>query len=212
MMRVLSIAAIAVFWAGVALAVELLPCPDCKVMVSPRAFMCPKCGCRGDVISDFAKELASRPKPKVPDGVVRADFGKSKCDALPVRMEDGLFIVMPLEKVLDVETLEFTFATTNLTIGYSIPEVALNQPLIRFPIAETNLLFAAANTNVCSTLAEPNPVVLSSATGWMSIQPKALKNHGKLLLQIKKGQDVQLPPKAHPYYRFLAEKWSRKGK
>lgn len=192
-------------------AANLLPCPDCGHKVSSYALMCPSCGCKGERIEKHAKELESKPKPKIPDRIVRADFGKSKCDALPVRMEDGLFVVMPLEKVLDVETLEFTFATTNLTIGYSVPEVALNQPLIRFPITETNLLFAAASTNVCSTIAETNPVLLSSATGWQAIQPKALKNHGKLLLKIKAGEDAQLPPKAHPYYKFLADKWSRKG-
>ena len=192
-------------------AASLVPCPDCAHKVSPFALMCPNCGCKGERIENYVKELAAKPKPKIPDRIVRADFGQSTCDALPVRMEDGLFVVMPLEKVLDVETLEFSFASTNRTIGYSIPQVALNQPLIRFPITETNLLFAAANTNVCSTLAETNPIVLTAATGWQDIQPKALKNHGKLLLRIKAGEDVQLPPKANPYYKFLADKWSRKG-
>lgn len=39
-------------WAGALGAAELLPCPDCGRQVSPRALMCPQCGCRGDVIGN----------------------------------------------------------------------------------------------------------------------------------------------------------------
>lgn len=193
-------------------ATALIPCPDCGQSVSRRAFMCPRCGCRGEVIEAAAKLLDSKPKPKVPDSVVRADFGRDVCDALPVKMSDGLFVVLPLEKVLNIETLVFSFASTNATISYSIPEVAVDQPIIRFPITETNLLFAAATTNICSTLATPSRVDVSKVAGWQPIQPKALKNHGKIILKIKEGEDVRLPPKAHPYYKALAERWSKKGK
>lgn len=193
-------------------ATALIPCPDCGQSVSHRAFMCPRCGCRGEVIEATAKLLDSKPKPKVLDSVVRADFGRDVCDALPVKMSDGLFVVLPLEKVLNIETLVFSFASTNATINYSTPEVAVNQPIIRFPITETNLLFAAATTNICSTLAMQPSVNVSEVTDWQAIQPKALKNHGKILLKIKAGEDVKLPPKAHPYYKALAERWSKKGK
>lgn len=174
--------------------------------------MCPRCGCRGEVIEAAAKLLDSKPKPKVPDSVVRADFGRDVCNALPVKMSDGLFVVLPLEKVLNIETLVFSFASTNATISYSIPEVAVDQPIIRFPITETNLLFAVATTNISSTLATPPSVVVSEVTDWQPIQPKALKNHGKILLKIKAGEDVKLPLKAHPYYKALAERWAKKGK
>lgn len=193
-------------------ATALIPCPDCGQSVSRRAFMCPRCGCRSEVIEAAAKLLDSKPKPRIPDSVVRADFGRDVCDALPVKMSDGLFVVLPLEKVLDIETLVFSFVSTNVTISYSIPEVAVDQPIIRFPITETNLLFAAATTNICSTLATPPRVDVSEVKDWQTIQPKALKNHGKILLKIKAGEDVKLPPKAHPYYKALAERWSRKGK
>lgn len=198
--------------AAASAAAALIPCPDCGQSVSCRAFMCPRCGCRGEVIEAAAKLIDSKPKPRIPDGVIRADFGRDKCDALPVKMSDGLFVVLPLEKVLNIETLVFSFASTNVTISYSIPEVAIDQPIIRFPITETNLLFAAATTNICSTLATPPRVNVSEVTDWQSIQPKALKNHGKILLRIKAGEDVRLPPKAHPYYKALAERWSKKGK
>ena len=192
-------------------ATALIPCPDCGQSVSRRAFMCPRCGCCGEAIGTAAKLIDSKPKPRIPDGIVRADFGRDKCDALPVKMADGLFVVLPLEKVLNIETLVFSFASTNATINYSIPEVAVDQPIIRFPITETNLLFAAATTNICSTLATPSRVDVSKVAGWQPIQPKALKNHGKILLKIKAGEDVKLPPKAHPYYKALAERWSKKG-
>lgn len=190
---------------------RLMLCPDCGKEVSKRAMMCPACGCEGAIIKAVAKELESKPKPKIPDRVVRANIGREVYDALPVKMTDGLFVVLPLEKVLDIETLEFSFVSTNATINYSIPEVAIDQPIIRFPITETNLLFATAETNVCSELATPVEVKLSSASGWQEIQPRALKNHGKTLLRIKAGEDVKLPPKAHPFYKTLEGRWSRKG-
>lgn len=192
-------------------ATALIPCPDCGHSVSRRAFMCPRCGCRGEVIEAAAKLIDSKPKPRIPDSIVRADFGRDKCDALPVKMSDGLFIVLPLEKVLNIETLVFSFVSTNVTINYSTPEVAVNQPIIRFPITETNLLFASVATNVCSSLAKPTAVKISDVTGWQAIQPKALKSHGKILLKIKAGEDAKLPPKAHPYYKELADRWSKKG-
>ena len=202
---------LALAWFAAMATTVLISCPDCGQSVSRRAFMCPRCGCRGEVIEASAKLLDSKPKPRIPDSFVRADFGSDVCDALPVKMSDGLFVVLPLEKVLNIETLVFSFVSTNATIGYSIPEVAVDQPIIRFPITETNLLFAAATTNICSTLAMPTKVKVSEVTDWQPIQPKALKNHGKILLKIKAGEDVKLPPKAHPYYKELAERWSKKG-
>lgn len=190
----------------------LMPCPDCAKMVSKRALMCPHCGCDGKVIKAAVKELAVKAKPKEPDRMVLADFGRTKYEALPVKMDGGLYVVMPLEKVLEVETLVFSFVSTNITISYSVPEVALDQPMIRFPITETNLLFTAVgNAKVQSELATPNEVKVVSASGWQAIQPKALKNHGRILLKIKAGEGAKLPPTAHPFYKKLADRWSRKG-
>jgi len=205
----------ALSFAGLSAAAEapkLIPCPDCGRSVSRRALMCPGCGCRGEVIEQAAKEAAAKPKPKEPDRMVRADFGKATCEALPVKMDGGGYVVLPLEKVLDIETLVFSFVSTNQTIGYDVPEVALDLPLVRFPIAETNLVFASAETNVWSELSEPHDVKPSDAAGWQAVQPRALKNHGKILLKIRAGEDAKLPPKAHPFYKQLADRWSGKGK
>jgi len=127
-------------------------------------------------------------------------------------MDGSGYVVLPLEKVLDLETLVFSFVSTNQTIGYGVPEVALDLPLVRFPIAETNLVFASAETNVWSELAEPHGVRPCEAASWQAVQPRALKNHGKILLKIRAGEDAKLPPKAHPFYKQLADRWSGKGK
>jgi hypothetical protein len=193
---------------------KLMPCPDCGQSVSKRALMCPKCGCKGDVIEQVAKDMQKKINPKnnkPHDSWVVADIGVDSFRALPVRMNDGKFVVMPLEKTFGLETLVFSYATTNLTISYGSPEVATDAPLIRFPISCTNLQFAAATTNVYSELADSKSVKISDAFNWLKIQPKALKNHGRILLDIKEGKDVRLPKTAHPYYKILESKWKKKG-
>lgn len=190
---------------------SLIPCPDCSRQVSKRALMCPGCGCKGSVIEKAAKTLQSKPKPKPLDRWVKADFGKTAVRALPVQMDDGAFVVLPLENTFGLETLVFSYATTNTTIAYGVPEVALNRPIVRFPIAVTNLQFATVYTNVTSRLMEPADVKISDVSGWQAVQPKALKNHGNILLRIKAGEPVKLPPRAHPYYRLLESKWKMKG-
>lgn len=188
-----------------------MPCPDCGQNVSKRALMCPKCGCKGEIIEREAKELKTKPRPKPLDRWVDADLGEDSFRALPVRMDDENFIVIPLEKTFNLETLTFSYATTNLTISYGIPEVAVDAPLVRFPISCTNLQFAAATTNVYSELADSKLVKISDVSRWLKVQPKALKNHGRILLDIKEGKDVRLPKTAHPYYKILESKWKKKG-
>lgn len=190
---------------------NLMPCPDCGYEVSKRALMCPKCGCKGDIIESAAKKLDLKDKPKPLDRWVDADLGEDSFRALPVRMDDENFIVIPLEKTFNLKTLTFSYASTNLTISYGIPEVAVDAPLVRFPISCTNLQFAAATTNVYSELADSKLVKISDVSNWLKVQPKALKNHGRILLDIKQGKDVRLPKTAHPYYKILESKWKKKG-
>jgi hypothetical protein len=190
---------------------KLMPCPDCGQNVSKRALMCPKCGCKGEIIERVAKELKTKAKPKPLDRWVNADLGEDSFRALPVRMDDDNFIVIPLEKTFNLKTLTFSYASTNLTITYGIPEVAVDAPLVRFPISCTNLQFAAATTNVYSELADSKLVKISDVSRWLKVQPKALKNHGRILLDIKQGKDVRLPKTAHPYYKILESKWKKKG-
>jgi hypothetical protein len=186
-------------------------CPDCGHDVSERALMCPKCGCKGEVIEQVAKKLKARQKAKPLDSWVVADTGGDTFCALPVRMDAGNFIVLPLEKTFGLETLVCSYASTNLMISYGIPEVAIDMPLVRFPISCTNLQFAAAATNVYSELSDSKCVKVSDASSWLKIQPKALKNHGRILLDIKQGKDVRLPKNAHSFYKILESKWKKEG-
>lgn len=190
---------------------NLMPCPDCGYEVSKRALMCLKCGCKGDIIESAAKKLDLKDKPKPLDRWVDADLGEDSFRALPVRMGDENFVVIPLEKTFNLKTLTFSYASTNLTISYGIPEVAVDAPLVRFPISCTNFQFAAATTNVYSELADSKSVKISDVSNWLKVQPKALKNHGRILLDIKQGKDVRLPKTAHPYYKILESKWKKKG-
>lgn len=190
---------------------NLMPCPDCGYEVSKRALMCPKCGCKGDIIESAAKKLDLKDKPKPLDPWVDADLGEDSFRALPVRMDDENFVVIPLEKTFNLETLTFSYVSTNLTISYGIPEVAVDAPLVRFPVSCTNLQFAAATTNVYSEIADSKLVKISDVSNWLKVQPKALKNHGRILLDIKQGKDVRLPKTVHPYYKILESKWKKKG-
>ena len=56
-------------------------------------------------------------------------------------MADGLFAVAPLEFLLTTDSVSLSFTTTNTPIAYLMPEVAVNVPLVRFPITNTNLAF-----------------------------------------------------------------------
>ena len=191
--------------------VKLIPCPDCGHDVSKRALMCPKCGCKGEIIERVAMEWKTKPRPKPLDRWVVADSGRDKFKALPVRINEGNFVILPLETTFGLETLSFSYASTNLTISYGIPEVAANLPIVRFPIPCTNFQFAAVTTNVYSELADSKTVKISDVSNWLKVQPKALKNHGRILLDIKEGKDVRLPKTAHPYYKILESKWKKKG-
>ena len=75
-------------------------------------------------------------------------------------------------------------------------------------ITATNLLFATAETNICSELA-PAAVKLGEAVEWQTVQPRALKNHGKILLKVKAGEEAHLPSTAHPFYKLLEERFRK---
>ena len=102
----------------------LIDCPDCGKQVSRRALMCPACGCKGVVIEETAKELTLKPRPKVPDKCLRANF----CDrievAKPVVMDGRRYAVLDFEKVIGLNTLVFMFASTNTTVAYGKPQLA----------------------------------------------------------------------------------------
>ena len=123
------------------LAAPLVPCPDCGRQVSSRALMCPACGCPGDAIAACTSPSPNEQTPAAPepDRLLRLEVDQRTAFALPVRMPDGLFALAPLDAILGAETVTLAFLSTNTTIAYAMPEVAVSAPLVRFPITETNL-------------------------------------------------------------------------
>ena len=120
---------------------RLMPCPDCGRAVSKRALMCPGCGLKGEIIAEEAAKLAKAEEPPPPDDRIVADFGDRKDEATPVMFGAKPFAVMPLEKLVGLKTLTFSFASTNAPINYASIELADQMPLVRFGITETNLIF-----------------------------------------------------------------------
>lgn len=154
--------------ASVLLAVGLIACPDCGREVSPRALMCPGCGCRGEVI---AEEAAKREQAEVvePDKFIRADFGDRIEIARPVIMDGAHYAVIDFEKVVGLDTLVLLFASTNAPVAYGKPQLAKSVPVMRFPITETNFVFTTEiDTNV-----------------WMTIQPRDLRNREKMSARLE---------------------------
>ena len=151
-------------WGG-----TLMPCPDCGREVSKRALMCPNCGCKGEVIAAEAARLAKAEEPPPPDDAILADFGDRKERATPVMFGEKPYAVLPLEKLVGLKTMTFSFVSTNAPINYASIEVAGTMPLVRFGITETNLLFKA-EADVA-----PNQE-------WQKISPMRLKRDaGKML-------------------------------
>ena len=122
---------------------ELVNCPDCSKPVSSRAVFCPSCGCPGEAIAEAADNSA-RDNVKTPDRLIKIESDGRAGFAFPVEMADGLFAVAPLEFLLSADSVSLSFISTNTPIAYLMPEVAVNAPLVRFPITETNLAYWCA--------------------------------------------------------------------
>lgn len=149
---------------------RLMPCPDCCGAVSKRALMCPGCGLKGEIIAEEAARLAKAEEPPPPDDRIVADFGDRKGEAMPVMFGEKPFAVMPLEKLVGLKTLTFSFASTNAPINYASIELADPMPLVRFGITETNLLFKA-EADVAPTQT------------WTRIPPMKLKRDAAKILE-----------------------------
>ena len=148
----------------------LIPCPDCGREVSKRALMCPNCGCKGEVIAEEAARLAKAEEPLPPDDAILADFGDRKERATPVMFGEKPYAVLPLDKLVGLKTMTFSFVSTNAPINYASIEVAGTMPLVRFGISETNLLFKA-EADVA-----PNQE-------WQKISPMRLKRDAEKMLK-----------------------------
>ena len=87
MTYILTVAATVLAVAALADESRLMPCPDCGKIVSKLAFMCPNCGCKGEVIAEAAKSI-----PEVATGdVLDVDCGTCAAHALPVEMSGNIW-------------------------------------------------------------------------------------------------------------------------
>ena len=155
---------------GGLLAASLMLCPDCGRAVSKRALMCPNCGCKGEVIAEEVARLAKAEEPPPPDDAILADFGDRTARATPVMFGEKPYAVLPLEKLVGLKTMTFSFVSTNAPINYASIEVANALPLVRFGISETNLLF--------KTEADVAP-----NQEWQKISPMRLKRDAEKMLK-----------------------------
>ena len=191
----------------------LMPCPDCGREVSRRALMCPGCGLKGEVI---AKVAATLPMPRIGD-VLDVDCGGKSVCALPVEMDGRRFAVLPLDPVLGASHLKLSFG--GRPVEWTIPELAVDAPVVRLQVAATNMTYWTVGGNfvfdgarVKSTGSEVASVVspLVSTNGfalagreWEVLQPRQMKNHGRLVLKLLKGEPCDLPQNTHPCFGMI---------
>jgi hypothetical protein len=166
-----------------ALTIDLIPCPDCKRSVSPRASFCPNCGCPEKAIAEQARGTLNRDSRK-PDKLLRVESdGKRTEIAFPVEMADGLFAIASLNTILAADTVTLSFLTTNSPVAYGLPEVAIDVPLVRFPISETNLQFWC----VASQSSEVAGFFDFSQTSGSSF---SIEPTGRTLAEVSKGTNI----------------------
>ena len=191
----------------------MIPCPDCGRDVSRRALMCPNCGLKGEVIAEAAKSI-----PEVATGdVLDVDCGGCAAHALPVEMSDGKFAVLPLDPVLGAGKVKVS--NKGREVGWMVPELAVDAPIVRLRIAETNLVcwsvggefifdgqVAKVRGNEVGAVVSPSISTNAfdiSGREWQVLQPKQMTGHGRQVLKMLKGEPYDLPERSHPYFKLL---------
>ena len=56
--------------------------------------------------------------------------------------------------------------------------------------------------SVVSPLVTTNTFTLSNRK-WQVLQPKQMKNHGRQILKMLKGEPSELPQHTHPYFKMI---------
>ena len=123
-------------------ALDLIECPDCEEQVSPRAIMCPHCGCPGQAIAEAAAQLNEDSPERKPGPILRLDTGAKDGFAVAVTIGENRYLIMDAGLLWDAESLTITpMATNNSPIAYRDLQLALDVPLARFRTDATNLTF-----------------------------------------------------------------------
>ena len=175
--------------------------------------MCPNCGLKGEVIAEAAKAI-----PEVAAGdVLDVDCGTCAAHALPVEMSDGKYAVLPLGPVLGAAKVKVS--NKGREVGWMVPELAVDAPIVRLRIAETNLVcwsvggefifdgqVAKVRGNEVGAVVSPSISTNAfdiSGREWQVLQPKQMTGHGRQVLKMLKGEPYDLPERSHPYFKLL---------
>ena len=191
----------------------LMLCPDCGTTVSRRALMCPKCGCRGEVISSVSKSILASSQGSVID----VDCDGVRSFALPMKMDGRSFAVLPLESVLGVSRIELRDG--NRRIGWTVPELAVDAPIVRLQIQDTNLTYWVSGGEQVfdghEKVGTKNEIKYIISRGisstafpceghkWQVLQPRWMRVHGKQVLKMLHGEPFELPQRTHQYFKLL---------
>lgn len=124
-------------------AADLVSCPDCDQPVSPRAIMCPHCGCPGDVIAEYvaAKEAKKAPSPVYPLAELKTDSAAGW--AVGYTDGTGNFLIMDAHLLSAATSLDISPITTNAPVIYQKMQIGMETPLVRFRTPSTNISFLA---------------------------------------------------------------------
>ena len=122
-------------------ALDLIECPDCEEQVSPRAIMCPHCGCPGQAIAEAAAQVDEKLPESTPGPILRLDTGAKDGFAVAVTIGENRYLIMDAGVLWDAESLTITTIATNSPIAYRDLQLAKDVPLARFRTDATNLTF-----------------------------------------------------------------------
>ncbi len=137
--------------ANTAVAANLTPCPDCEQMVSPRAVMCPHCGCPGDAIKEAVAEREAADMPPPPKTVVKVTTDQTIGHAVALLQRDSQYIVMDAALLADTSSLAISLLKTGDNIAYQRMQIAPDVPLVRFRIDTEDVLSRPAAPNADNT-------------------------------------------------------------
>ena len=182
---------------SIAYAASLFPCPDCEQPVSPRAVLCPNCGCPGQAIKDAvaAQEAAQRPPPIYP--VAKLKAGNAPGTAIAYTDGENRYLLIDAYPLMGATSLQLTPITTNAPVPYHTMQVAAEAPLVRFQTTATNLVFLTRAALRTGRVKGPMWLHLDGTSAPRTAAPNPpqsavalLDSHTNLVSVIGRGPDV----------------------
>ncbi|MDA0577183.1 MAG: zinc ribbon domain-containing protein [Verrucomicrobia bacterium] len=128
-------------------AAELIPCPDCEQLASPRAVMCPHCGCPGDAIraasANAESQAVMEAQRKAPDfgsSLVWVTSDRGEGVGVCIQSASQLYVVTAQNLLAGAQSLTLVKVTNGESLPYTAIELASDRDLVRLPVISTNLL------------------------------------------------------------------------